>query len=90
MRLLSTFMPGSSMFHSMKLLLASPRPAPKVPSQGLPGRCSGLHDRGAIQPGLRADLILIEEDALQDIRATRSIPRIWCGGIEHAPIETGK
>lgn len=56
----------------------------------LPARYFGLRDRGAIKPGLRADLILIEEDPLQDIRATRSIRRIWCGGIEREPIETGK
>ncbi len=56
----------------------------------LPARYFGLRDRGAIEPGLRADLILIEEDPLQDIRATRSIRRIWCGGIEREPIETGK
>jgi hypothetical protein len=53
----------------MKLLLASGRLAPKML---------------AIQPGLRADLILIEEDPLKDSRATRSIR------IEREPIETGK
>lgn len=56
----------------------------------LPARYFSLPDRGAIQPGLRADLILIEEDPLQDIRATRSIRRIWCAGVEREPAETGK
>ena len=56
----------------------------------LPARYFSLRDRGAIQPGLRADLILIEEDPLQDIRATRSIRRIWCAGVEREPAETGK
>ena len=56
----------------------------------LPARYFGLRDRGAIEPGLRADLILIEEDPLQDIRATALIRRIWCGGVEREPAETGK
>ena len=38
-----------------------------------------------VEPGLRADLILIEGDPLTDIRATRRIRRIWCGGVEHMP-----
>jgi len=33
-----------------------------------------------IEPGRRADLVLIDGDPLQDIRATRSIRRVWCGG----------
>jgi imidazolonepropionase-like amidohydrolase len=55
-----------------------------------PARYFGLSDRGAIEPGLRADLILIDEDPLRDIGATRSIRRIWCGGIEHEAAQTGK
>jgi imidazolonepropionase-like amidohydrolase len=55
-----------------------------------PARYFGLTDRGAIEPGLRADLILIEDDPLQDIRATRAISRIWCGGVAHEPAATRK
>jgi len=51
-------------------------------------RYFGLTDRGTIEPGKRADLILVEEDPLADIRATRSLLRIWCGGVEHAPAKT--
>ncbi|WP_410648927.1 amidohydrolase family protein [Amycolatopsis sp. cmx-4-54] len=40
-------------------------------------------DRGAIAPGLRADLVLIDGDPLADIRATRHIRRVWCGGVEN-------
>jgi hypothetical protein len=36
--------------------------------------------------GRRADLVLIDGDPLQDIRATRSIRRIWCGGAGHAAL----
>ena len=56
----------------------------------LPARYFGLDDRGTIEPGKRADLILIEEDPLADIRATRSILRVWCGGIEHEPAQMRK
>ncbi|MCQ4040997.1 amidohydrolase family protein [Streptantibioticus rubrisoli] len=52
----------------------------------LPALHFGLPDRGAIEPGLRADLVLIDGDPLADIRATRHIKRIWCGGVEHAPV----
>jgi imidazolonepropionase-like amidohydrolase len=50
----------------------------------LPARYFGLPDRGTIEPGKRADLVLIDGDPLADIRATRSISRIWCGGHEVA------
>jgi imidazolonepropionase-like amidohydrolase len=48
-------------------------------------RAFGLTDRGAVEPGLRADLVLIDGDPLDDIRATRGIRRVWCGGVEHTP-----
>jgi imidazolonepropionase-like amidohydrolase len=47
-----------------------------------PARCFGLHDRGAIAPGLRADLILLGGDPVADIGATRGVQRVWCGGVE--------
>jgi len=50
-----------------------------------PARYFGLADRGVIEPGRRADLLLIDGDPLRDITATRSIRRIWCGGIEVVP-----
>jgi len=50
-----------------------------------PARYFGLADRGRIEPGLRADLVLIDGDPLADIRASRSIRRVWCDGIEVQP-----
>ena len=41
-----------------------------------------LPDRGAIEPGRRADLVLISGDPLQNISATRSIGRVWIDGVE--------
>ena len=51
------------------------------------GHGVGLADRGVIEPGRRADLVLLDGDPIADIRATRSIRRIWIGGIEHEPAE---
>jgi imidazolonepropionase-like amidohydrolase len=53
----------------------------------LPAQHFGLHDRGVIEPGRRADLVLIDGDPIADIRATRQIRRVWCAGVEH-DIET--
>lgn len=52
----------------------------------LPARHFRLPDRGAVRPGLRADLILVDGDPLADIRATRNITRIWAAGVECSPI----
>jgi imidazolonepropionase-like amidohydrolase len=51
----------------------------------LPARYFGLADRGEILPGYRADLVLIDGDPVQDIKETRSIRRIWCGGADSVP-----
>jgi imidazolonepropionase-like amidohydrolase len=40
-----------------------------------------LDDRGRIQPGLRADLLLVDGDPTTSIRATRSIVAIWKRGL---------
>jgi imidazolonepropionase-like amidohydrolase len=40
-----------------------------------------LADRGRIAPGLRADLVLVNGDPTEDIRATRAIEEIWKAGI---------
>jgi imidazolonepropionase-like amidohydrolase len=49
----------------------------------LPAQHFGLYDRGVIEPGRRADLVLIDGDPIADIRATRQIRRVWCAGVEH-------
>src|SRR5262245_28899134 len=41
-----------------------------------------LSDRGRIEPGRRADLLLVKGDLTADIKATRNIARIWKGGVE--------
>ncbi|KAJ5397047.1 hypothetical protein N7509_005160 [Penicillium cosmopolitanum] len=48
----------------------------------LPAKYFGLNDRGVIKPGYRADLILIQDNPIEDIKATRSITRVWIAGQE--------
>ncbi|KIW63491.1 hypothetical protein PV04_10323 [Phialophora macrospora] len=43
----------------------------------------GLKDRGVIAPGMRADLLLIDGNPLQNISATRNIQKIWLKGVEY-------
>jgi hypothetical protein len=37
-----------------------------------------------IESGMRADLVLLAEDPILDIRATRTIQRVWWRGVEVA------
>lgn len=48
----------------------------------MPAEYFGLADRGVIEVGKRADLVLIGGDPLQNISATRDIRKVWCGGIK--------
>lgn len=52
----------------------------------LPAEHFRLSDRGVIAEGKRADLVLLSEDPTKDIRATRSVVRVWCGGIEYRSV----
>ncbi|MEV7543303.1 amidohydrolase family protein [Streptomyces sp. NPDC089915] len=76
---------GSSLHHELELLVdagLSPLDALRAATV-LPARHFGLTDRGAVRPGLRADLVLVDGDPLADVRATRRILRVWCAGAEH-------
>ncbi|MFH7594633.1 amidohydrolase family protein [Streptomyces racemochromogenes] len=78
---------GSSLHHELELLVdagLSPLEALRAATV-LPARHFGLTDRGAVRPGLRADLVLLDGDPLTDIRATRRIRTVWCAGAEHSP-----
>lgn len=48
----------------------------------LPAKHFGLGDRGVIEVGKRADLVLLAENPVDDIRASRSIRKVWCAGHE--------
>lgn len=75
---------GTSLHHEPELLAsAGLEPVELLRSAtSLPAHHFGLADRGAVVPGLSADLILIDGAG---IRATRALRRIWCGGVEISP-----
>ncbi|MFI1916180.1 amidohydrolase family protein [Nocardia sp. NPDC020380] len=75
---------GASLHHELELLVKaglSPVAALNAATI-LPAEYFGLTDRGAIAPGLRADLVLVEGDPTSDITATRAIRTVWCAGVE--------
>ncbi|WP_103348869.1 amidohydrolase family protein [Amycolatopsis sp. CA-128772] len=81
---------GSSLHHELELLVdagLSPVEALRAATV-LPAHHFGFDDRGAVEPGLRADLVLLDGDPTTDITATRNILRVWCGGIEQEPFFT--
>ncbi len=75
---------GESLHHELELLVDAGLPTVDAlrAATSLPALHFGLPDRGSIEPGRRADLVLIEGDPLQDISATRNLKRVWCGGQE--------
>ncbi|WP_328390184.1 amidohydrolase family protein [Streptomyces sp. NBC_00400] len=78
---------GQSIHHELELLVQaglSPAQALRAATI-LPAHAFGLTDRGGIEPGLRADLVLIDANPLVDITATRKIRAIWCAGQPVAP-----
>ncbi|MEQ4566444.1 amidohydrolase family protein [Paenarthrobacter sp. CAP02] len=73
---------GASLHRELELLVQcglSPAQA-LTAATAEPARVFGLGDRGRVDVGLRADLILVSDNPLADITATRSIERIWRGG----------
>jgi imidazolonepropionase-like amidohydrolase len=83
---------GESLHRELELLVGAGLSAVEAlrAATVLPARYFGLTDRGAIEPGLRADLVLLDDDPVADIRATRSIRRVWFAGIAREPAETRK
>jgi imidazolonepropionase-like amidohydrolase len=73
---------GESLHHELELLVdAGLSPAEALDAAtSLPADHFDLGDRGRIRPGLRADLVLLEENPLADISATRSIRGVWIAG----------
>lgn len=73
---------GISYHGELKLLVAaglSPAEA-LTAATAAPADAFGLDDRGRIAPGLRADLLLVEGDPVQDITAVRAVAALWRRG----------
>ena len=78
---------GSSLHHELELLVDAGLSTVDAlrAATTRPARYFGLADRGVVEPGRRADLVLIDGDPLHDIKATQAIRRVWCAGIEVIP-----
>ncbi|KAK6823016.1 hypothetical protein PG987_014561 [Apiospora arundinis] len=78
---------GTSLHHELKLLVN----AGLDPVQALRAATSlaaehfALPDRGWVKPGMRADLVLVEGNPIEDISATQNIRKVWSGGQAVAP-----
>lgn len=74
---------GVSLHRELELLVQ----AGLTPTEALaaatsvPARIFALAGKGAIAPGSRADLLLVEGDPTRDITATRNIVGIWKNGV---------
>ena len=73
---------GASLHHELELLVrAGLSPAQALAAAtSVPAKRFGLSDRGRIAPSMRADLVLVDGNPLQDITATRAIAVVWKNG----------
>jgi imidazolonepropionase-like amidohydrolase len=79
---------GASLHHELQLLVQAgltPIEALRA-ATSLPARHFGLHDRGVIRPGARADLLLVDGDPTTTITDTLATHTTWRHGIPTAPI----
>ncbi len=74
---------GASMHRELELLVgAGLTPAEALEAAtSVPADVFGLTDRGRIEVGRHADLLLVDGDPLADITATRSIATVWKAGV---------
>jgi imidazolonepropionase-like amidohydrolase len=76
---------GESLHHELELLVDAGLSTVDAlrAATVLPARHFGLADRGVIESGKRADLVLLAADPVADISGTRQIERVWCAGVEY-------
>jgi len=81
---------GASLHHEMELMtLAGMTPTEVLRSAtAVAAEAFGLEDRGVIEPGKRADLLLVEGDPTEDISVTRRIRAVWVAG-SRCPVPGG-
>lgn len=76
--------PGVSMHDELALLVS----AGLSPVEALRSATSvaaatfGLDDRGLVEAGRRADLVLVDGDPTTDITATDRVRHVWCAGVD--------
>ncbi|HSS50345.1 MAG TPA: amidohydrolase family protein, partial [Thermoanaerobaculia bacterium] len=75
---------GPSIHRELDLLVqAGLSPAEALAAAtSVPARIFGLKDRGRIEPGLRADLVLVKGDPTANVTASRDIVKVWKIGQE--------
>lgn len=75
---------GDSMHHEMELLVQAGMSNVQTlrAATSEVARVFGLGDRGTVEVGKKANLVLLGGDPTVDIRATRNVKRVWCRGVE--------
>ena len=73
---------GASLHHALLLLVAAGLQPIDVlrAASSVPAREFGLDNRGCLQPGCRADLLLVDGNPLTDIATTVIIDAVWKNG----------
>lgn len=74
---------GSSLHTELKLLKSYGMSNLDVlkAATSTPAKAYNMLDRGQIAPGMRADLLLLKENPLQDISAIDSVDKVWTTGV---------
>jgi imidazolonepropionase-like amidohydrolase len=77
-------MHGESIHHELELLVAAGLSNVEAlqAATSLPAKYFGLNDRGIVEAGKKADLVLVSGNPIADIKLTRTIQRVWCKGVE--------
>lgn len=77
--------PYGSTLHQELLLMASAGVSNKEVLRSATSDAAhyfGFSNRGRVEPGFRADLVLVEGNPLDDISATSQLKKIWIQGVE--------
>lgn len=79
---------GLSLHQELELLYEAGLPTVEIlrAATSRPAEHFGFTDRGVIEPGRRADLVLIRGDPIANISNTRNVERVWITGIEYKPV----
>jgi hypothetical protein len=74
---------GASMHRELELLVNAGLSTIEAlaAATSVPARIFGLRDRGRVAPGMRADLLLVEGNPIDDITDSRNILAVWKKGV---------